>query len=314
MFAVFDGHSGPEVATTTIDALPKRLAAALSAGPSPPSPQQLATILRQAFIEHDKELARLGEAKIGDSGSTASVALVTPTHIVVAYLGDSPAFLMNPTTGLILSEIGKHEPTLAGETARIQAAGGTVEVDEYGTPRVDGSLMVSRAFGDFSLKWPEGAPPPFESDWSRMKVTAYPDISIWTRPDHGVLAIMSDGLVETASGSLKPTAQVAKDIFMALQENAYNLPFTATTVLKRHVASSVGSMRSKYDGDDLTLVIVDVGLRDAREGSAEAAKQAGGVAAAVAAAAAAKPKTRRAKHGRRSRTGKKGRLVKMFSC
>ena len=312
LFAVFDGHSGSGVVKLTLDLFPKRLQAALeAAGPGVlRTPAQIEQILRQVFIEHDKELAA-NMSRARDSGSTASVAVVTPTHIIMAYLGDSPAFLVHPITGLITAEIGKHEPTLATETARIQAAGGTVEIDEYGTPRVDGSLMVSRAFGDFSLKWEEGAPPPFETmNWAKMKVTAYPDTVVWPRPELGVLAIMSDGLVETPTGGNKPTAQVARDIHKALQERSYNLPFTAETALRKHVATSVGSSRGKYDGDDLTLVLVDVGLRETHAGNVQ---QDGGAALAAAlAAAAARPKSKKARHGRRNRTGKRGRMVKIY--
>lgn len=52
--------------------------------------------------------------------------------------------MLDPATGHILLRMGKHEPSDAVEVARIQAAGGTVEVDEHGIPRVDGSLAVSR--------------------------------------------------------------------------------------------------------------------------------------------------------------------------
>jgi serine/threonine protein phosphatase PrpC len=313
-FAVFDGHSGNAVVRMTAELLPKRIEAALvAAGPDVlRTPSQIVQILRTAFLEHDKELARSGKAS--DSGSTASVALVTDTHIIMAYLGDSPAFLMDPLTGLIRSEIGKHEPTQAKETERITAAGGTVEIDEYGTPRVDGSLMVSRAFGDFSLKYDDRKPPPFEADWTRFKVTAYPDVTVWSRPTVGVLAIMSDGFVETDSGILKPTAAVAKDIMEALKGVNMNLQEAAALAAKRHVIASVkGASPKTYDGDDLSMVLVDVGSQHA------AAAQIGGAAAqravaAVAAAAAMRPKTRHAHKGRRNKTGKKARIIKILTA
>jgi serine/threonine protein phosphatase PrpC len=312
LFAVFDGHNGAGVVKLTLEIFPKRIQDCLAAaGPDAlRNPAVLEAALKEAFIQHDKELAR-NAGRLRDSGSTASVALVTPTHIAMAYIGDSPAFLLNPTSGLIAREIGKHEPTLAAEAARIQAAGGTVEIDEDGTPRVDGSLMVSRAFGDFSLKWPEGTEPPFETaNWSKMKVTALPDVAVWPRPENGVLAIMSDGLVETPAGTHKPTARVARDIHLALLEKKYNLPFTAETVLRKHVMGFVGSSRTGYDGDDLTLVLVDVGLRESR---AETVKQDGGAAAvAAAAAAAARPKSRKVRIGRRNRTGKRAVITKIY--
>jgi serine/threonine protein phosphatase PrpC len=311
-FAVFDGHSGSAVVRMTLELLPERIKAALvAAGPDVlRTPAQIVQILRTAFVEHDKELARSGKAR--DSGSTASVALVTDTHIIMAYLGDSPAFLMDPLTGLIRNEIGKHEPTLAKEAERIAAAGGTVEIDEYGTPRVDGSLMVSRAFGDFSLKFDERKPVPFEADWSRFKVTPYPDVAVWSRPNVGLLAIMSDGFVETDSGSLKPTAAVAKDIMEALKVANMNLQETAATAAKRHVAAATGNKPADYDGDDLSMVLVDVGSH--RPATAQIGGAAARAAAAVAAAAAARPKTRHVPRGRRNKTGKKSRIIKILTA
>jgi serine/threonine protein phosphatase PrpC len=320
LYAVFDGHSGAGVVKATVDLLPRKIHAALEAA----GPQvledlpRIKAILEKAFVEHDKDLAK-NIARLNDSGSTASVALLTPQHIVVAYLGDSPVCLLDPRTGLVLKEAGRHEPTLAGETERIKAAGGTVEIDEYGTPRVDGALMVSRAFGDFSLKFDPERPPPFESDWSRLKVTPFPDVVVWERPEAGVLALMSDGLVETESAALKPIAQVAQDIRAAAAANAFNLQKTAEQVVLRHMQESVraagGGPPSSYDGDDLSMILVDVGRRDLKSVAA-----AGGGGAAAQAAAAAKiatflsnrARTRKGKGGRRNKTGKKHRIIKVM--
>jgi serine/threonine protein phosphatase PrpC len=318
LFAVFDGHSGSTVVRYTVDALPRRIQAAIEASPGGiqailRDPTGLIPLLKTCFIEHDKDLARQTIKFKSDSGSTATVALVTPTHIIMAFCGDSPAFVINPFNGMILHEIGKHEPTLLSETERIKAAGGFIEIDEYGTPRVDGALMVSRAFGDFTLKWPEKADPPFESDWSKMKVTADPDIVIWQRPQVGVLAIMSDGLVETPTNALKPTAQVGRDIYVALKASHYDLTKAATITNNRHkLANTVG--QEPYDGDDLSLVLVDVGLKEAN-----AVQAAGGAAIAAAVAAtqsattqAIRVKSRKSRGGRRNKTGKKTRLAKIF--
>jgi serine/threonine protein phosphatase PrpC len=314
LFAVFDGHAGSAVVRHTVDLLPKRIQAAIEAAGGPVilrNLKGLADLLRQAFLDHDKELAR-SASKMRDSGSTATVVIVTATHIVFAYCGDSPAFMINPFTGAILKEIGKHEPALLGETERIKAAGGTVEIDEYGVPRVDGALMVSRAFGDFSLKWPEGKPPPFEADWTRMKVTAAPDVMVWERPSVGLLAIMSDGLVETNTNQLKPHAHVAKDIQVALKTATFNLMEAAKAVNANHVLQATtldGMAPHQYDGDDLSLILVDVGQRNTIAAQAEGGGAAAAVAAAASAAAAAasqKPKTRKARHERRNKTAKRG--------
>jgi serine/threonine protein phosphatase PrpC len=317
LFAVFDGHSGAGIVRHTVEFLPGRIKAALEAGGPDilANPEAIKAALREVFIDHDKDLAK-NLSKLGDSGTTATVALITPAHVIVAYIGDSPCFLMNPNLGLILpgGEMGKHEPTLATENARIVRAGGSVEIDEMGVPRVDG-LMVSRAFGDFSIKFPDPkskpygikTPPPYDADWTQMKVTAHPDFVVWERPESGLLALMSDGMVETDTTALKPLPQVAADIFKALKDTMYDLPKTATAAVKAHVAAS--APHGDYDGDDLSLLIVDVGKGGSSligGGSAAAA------AAAVTKMTAGKPNTRR-QGKKKSRTMKTNRLIKMFT-
>ena len=295
-FAVFDGHSGPEVANLCKSVLAERLRAALiAAGPNVLRNIDLVKqLLQKTFIEFNKYLASPAVfSTLDDSGSTATVALVTETHIILAYLGDSPCFLLDPATGHILQKMGKHEPSDAVEVARIQAAGGTVEVDEHGIPRVDGALAVSRAFGDFSLSM-TGGKMDMGADWTKMKVTAHPDVMAWPRPAQGILALMSDGLVEGDTTLFKPLEEVSRVIHDGLVEHSNNLNATAKYVVQRHT-----KMHPRYDGDDLSLILVNVG---------------GGKVAHAIVRAPVKPPTRKAKGRRRIRTEKTNRLIKIFSC
>ena len=87
-FAVFDGHSGPEVANLCRSELAGRLRNALTGK----NLDAIKQILQQTFIEFNKYLAGPTMIKrLNDSGSTATVALVTPTHIILAYLGEISA-------------------------------------------------------------------------------------------------------------------------------------------------------------------------------------------------------------------------------
>jgi serine/threonine protein phosphatase PrpC len=82
----------------------------------------------------------------GDSGTTACVVLLTPTHVLCANAGDSRA---------VISRLGHravplsydHKPDDEGEERRIRAAGGYVAAG-----RVEGDLAVSRGLGDFRFK------------------------------------------------------------------------------------------------------------------------------------------------------------------
>ncbi|KAH6803180.1 homology to ABI2 [Perilla frutescens var. frutescens] len=77
-------------------------------------------------------------------GSTAAVAIVCSTHIIVANCGDSRAVLNRGKVAMPLSI--DHKPNREDECARIEAAGGKViNWDGY---RVSGVLAVSRSIGD----------------------------------------------------------------------------------------------------------------------------------------------------------------------
>ncbi|KAL1563349.1 Protein phosphatase 2C 7, variant 2 [Salvia divinorum] len=81
-------------------------------------------------------------------GSTASVAIVCSTHIIVANCGDSRAVLNRGKVPMPLSV--DHKPNREDECARIEAAGGKViNWDGY---RVSGVLAVSRSIGDRYLR------------------------------------------------------------------------------------------------------------------------------------------------------------------
>ena len=79
------------------------------------------------------------------SGTTAVCAMISPSHIFVANCGDSRAVLCR-REGIRFST-QDHKPINPTEKERIQKAGGSVMIQ-----RVNGSLAVSRALGDFEYK------------------------------------------------------------------------------------------------------------------------------------------------------------------
>lgn len=83
------------------------------------------------------------------SGSTAVCTLISPTHFYIANCGDSRAVLCRNGEAAVCTM--DHKPTVAAEKKRIQDAGGSVMIH-----RVNGSLAVSRALGDFEYKSVEG--------------------------------------------------------------------------------------------------------------------------------------------------------------
>ncbi|KAJ8755849.1 hypothetical protein K2173_024394 [Erythroxylum novogranatense] len=81
-------------------------------------------------------------------GSTAVVALVCSSHIIVANCGDSRAVLYRGKESMALSV--DHKPNREDEYARIEASGG--KVIQWNGHRVFGVLAMSRSIGDKYLK------------------------------------------------------------------------------------------------------------------------------------------------------------------
>ncbi|KAG0365966.1 Protein phosphatase 2C 2 [Gamsiella multidivaricata] len=140
-FAVYDGHGGANVAKYSGEGLHKRIIAdhAFSKG-------DYKTAIKNGFLEMDRALRHDPEYGGDSSGCTAITATITDKNILfVGNAGDSRAVLCSDGAGIALSN--DHKPVNKEESRRIVAAGGFVE-----SGRVNGSLALSRALGDFEFK------------------------------------------------------------------------------------------------------------------------------------------------------------------
>lgn len=100
--------------------------------------------VRLSFIELDKNIRNIIEE--GEkSGSTAVVVLVSPTHVYFGNCGDSRGIYCR--NGKVAFATSDHKPVNPEEKSRIEKAGGSVMIQ-----RINGSLAVSRALGDFEYK------------------------------------------------------------------------------------------------------------------------------------------------------------------
>ena len=116
------------------------------------------------------------------SGSTAIVAFVTPTHIIVGNCGDSRCMLVRGRTAVAMSE--DHKPYNDVEKTRIINAGGHVTMK-----RVNGDLAVSRALGDFTYKHMDHLPA------EAQQVSAEPEVAVQARtPADEFLVLACDGV------------------------------------------------------------------------------------------------------------------------
>ncbi|KAK6126768.1 hypothetical protein DH2020_039493 [Rehmannia glutinosa] len=137
-------------------------------------------------------------------GSTAVVAVVCSTHIIVANCGDSRAVMYRGKVPVPLSV--DHRPNREDECARIEAAGGKViNWDGY---RVSGVLAVSRSIGDRYL---------------RPYVIADPEIMIVPRTkEDECLILASDGLWDVMTNE-EACDLVRKRILIWHKKNGSNL-------------------------------------------------------------------------------------------
>jgi serine/threonine protein phosphatase PrpC len=194
---------------------------------------------------------------VEESGCTATVALVTPRHILVAYLGDSPTILFEQRTGTLVGSIEPHWPIPGTkEGSRIIADNGKIEIDKNQIHRVEGQLMLSRAFGDFDLKLKGRT---YIEDQTKLGISPEPTVVVWDRREghQQILVLSTDGLVQMSGDDHK---KIETDLKKQVQTQMINgdttLEEKANAVLDAHMAT----MPQPYKGDDLCLILVDVSL------------------------------------------------------
>ncbi|CAI4221096.1 unnamed protein product [Auanema sp. JU1783] len=156
-FAVFDGHAGNVAAKLgsmhIVEALVnteqfKLLREKLSQNNNVLT-EELLELMKQGivdgFLQLDEKMREELDKGRDRSGTTAVCAIVTPSHVVIANLGDSRAVFCRKEGHVFGTH--DHKPNLEKEKERIVRAGGSVMIQ-----RINGSLAVSRAFGDFEYK------------------------------------------------------------------------------------------------------------------------------------------------------------------
>ncbi|CAH8359413.1 unnamed protein product [Eruca vesicaria subsp. sativa] len=169
-FGVYDGHGGYQVADYCRDRLHFALAEEIERikdelckrNTGEGRQVQWEKVFTSCFLNVDGEIeGKIGRAaSVGSSemvleavasetvGSTAVVALVCSSHLVVSNCGDSRAVLYRGKEAMPLSV--DHKPDREDEYARIENAGG--KVIQWQGARVFGVLAMSRSLGDRYLK------------------------------------------------------------------------------------------------------------------------------------------------------------------
>jgi len=142
-FAVFDGHAGAKVS----EHCAKHLLDSIVSTEEFIGGDHVKGI-RTGFLRIDEVMRDLPEfthetEKCG--GTTAVCAFVSLTQVYIANCGDSRAVLCRQGVPVFATQ--DHKPILPEEKERIHNAGGSVMIK-----RVNGTLAVSRALGDYDFK------------------------------------------------------------------------------------------------------------------------------------------------------------------
>lgn len=183
-FAVFDGHAGARVSAHCADHLLECIMHTSE------FQEDVSKGIHCGFLKLDDTMRELPEMCSGEdkSGSTAVCAFVSPRQIYIANCGDSRAVLARDGTPVYSTR--DHKPALPAERERIQKAGGSVMIQ-----RVNGSLAVSRALGDYEYKNVEGR------GQCEQLVSPEPEISVRDREDEAdeFLVLACDGIWDVMS-------------------------------------------------------------------------------------------------------------------
>lgn len=177
-------------------------------------------------------------------GSTAVVAVICPSHIIVANCGDSRAVLCRGKQPVPLSV--DHKPNREDEYARIEAEGG--KVIQWNGYRVFGVLAMSRSIGDRYLK-----------PW----IIPVPEVTIVPRTkEDDCLVLASDGLWDVMSN--EEVCDVARRRILSWhKKNGVTASLIQRGEEADPAAQAAADCLSKHalqkgSKDNITIIVVDL--------------------------------------------------------
>ncbi|KAJ0247891.1 Protein phosphatase 2C 7 [Hirschfeldia incana] len=264
-FGVYDGHGGLQVADYCHDRIHFALAEEIEwikeelceRNTGEGRQVQWEKVFFDCFLKVDDEVkGKINRPVIGSPdkmvleavspetvGSTAVVALVCSSHIIVSNCGDSRAVLLRGKESMPLSV--DHKPDREDEYARIEKAGG--KVIQWQGARVSGVLAMSRSIGDQYLE-PYVIPDP--------EVTFMPR----AREDE-CLILASDGLWDVMSN--QEACEVARRRILLWHKRNGALPLAERGVGEDQACQAAADYLSKLalqkgSRDNISIIVVDL--------------------------------------------------------
>jgi len=240
---VFDGHAGDTCSSWLAERLPVAFRRAAPQFERLP-PQTIVDLCLALDSEY------ICERYVPPGGSTAAFLLASVSspasseagfacQLQVCNVGDSRVLIGR--AGHCLFATKDHKPDLPMERARIEAAGGTVDIG-----RVDGKLALSRAFGDPDWKDNHGRPV------LEQKVIACPDVEDLDVVAGDYAVIACDGMFE-ASVTSEEVVRVAGELLSHLDDCALVAASLCKLALDRGSQDNVSVMVIQFgiDGRDV---------------------------------------------------------------
>ncbi|XP_040998466.1 protein phosphatase 2C 53-like [Juglans microcarpa x Juglans regia] len=253
-FGVYDGHGGSQVANYCRDRIHVTLAEEIDfvkeglihGTMKADCQEQWKKAFTDCFLKVDDEVggkASLEPVAPETVGSTAVVAVICSSHIIVANCGDSRAVLCRGKEPVALSV--DHKPNREDEYARIEAAGG--KVIQWNGHRVFGVLAMSRSIGDRYLK-----------PW----IIPEPEVMFLPRAkDDECLILASDGLWDVMTNE-EVCDLARKRILMWHKKNGVALPTIRGEGIDpaAQAAAELLSSRAIQKGskDNISVIVVDL--------------------------------------------------------
>lgn len=176
LFGVFDGHGGKEVSEYLKERFPEELQSRIENE----NPSDLVSIIEETFEKIDKEVKMIDSEQCGSTACIAIVRMESAHRVLyIANVGDTRALLSRNGVEERLSI--DHRVSEKSEYDRVIQGGGIIMND-----RVGGTLILTRAFGDYALK--------------DSGVIVTPTIrKHFIRPFDRFVVIASDGVYDTMS-------------------------------------------------------------------------------------------------------------------